>query len=63
LSAAVETLRSEVSAADRDLDLVMRGVVDFFGVLGVGRSASFTVERGTDLRVFDLPLLVGVGVD
>jgi hypothetical protein len=49
--------------ADRDLDLVMRGVVDFFGVLGVGRSASFTVERGTDLRVFDLPLLVGVGVD
>jgi hypothetical protein len=48
---------------DCDLDLVIRGVVDFFGVLGVGRSTSFTVGRGTDLRVFDRPLLVGVGVD
>lgn len=52
-----------MSAADCDLDLVIRGVVDFLGVLGVGRGASLTVERGTDFGVFDRPLLVGVGVD
>jgi hypothetical protein len=51
LSTAVETLCLEVSAADRDLDLVMRRVVDFLGVLGVGHSTSFTIEQGTDLHV------------
>jgi len=50
-------LRSAVSAADCDLDLVIRGVVDFLGGLGkLVVVASLTVERGNRfLAFFDRP--------